>query len=104
MARAFPSLRLAESYSYNDLNQMTAVLDSDGSLLLTTGYSPEGFVTQLTVRGGRRFLYSYRRKDGGKLVESAVTDPQGYATQFAFTPDDYGYTQSLPLHSEPDTD
>jgi len=84
-----------ESYRYDEQNELTAVLDSNEQPLITNAYS-EGFLAEQTLGDGRRFAYSYRRNSGA-LVQSVVTDPQGYVTRFDYTSDGYGYQRSLPL-------
>jgi YD repeat-containing protein len=85
----------SESYRYDKQNELTAVLDSNEQPLITNVYSPDGFITEQILGDGRRFLYSYQR-NARALVQSVVTDPQGYVTQFDFTSDGYGYQRSLP--------
>jgi YD repeat-containing protein len=87
----------SESYRYDEQNQLTAVLDSNEGALLTNSYSPDGFIALQILSDGRRFEYVYRRNTG-TLVQTVVTDPEGYVTHFDFTPDKYA--QSLPIRPE----
>jgi YD repeat-containing protein len=96
LARVSATQGLSESYRYDEQNELTAVLDLKGQALLTNAYSPEGFITEQILGDGRRFRYSYQH-NAGVLVQSVVTDPQGYVTYLDFTSDGYGYQRSLPL-------
>jgi YD repeat-containing protein len=95
LARVSNPQGLRESYRYNEQDELTAVLDSNEQPLITNVYS-EGFIAEQILGDGRRFVYSYQR-NSGVLVQSVVTDPQGYVTRLDFTSDGYGYQRSLPL-------
>ena len=95
LARVRDGEGLSESYRYDEENELTAVLDSNEQPVVTNIYSPEGFIAEQILADGRRFAYSYQ-SNAGVLGQTAVTDPQGYLTQFDFRRDEDGYRRSFP--------
>jgi YD repeat-containing protein len=83
-----------ETYQYNSLNRMTAVLDAERRPVLVNTYGYLGEVTSQTLADGRKLLYEYGWDSNQRLTYVKFTDPRGYSIDWWQGPN--GFTRSLP--------
>jgi YD repeat-containing protein len=94
MVRAEASDGHVDSYSFDDKSQMITASHATGKPGLTNAYSADGFLRSQTLADGRKFDYSYFRRERGITYESYITDPNGLQTYIQYVRG--GYLQSLP--------
>lgn len=79
-------------YVYDATNRLERVLDPRNTATVINEYDSSGRVSRQTYPDGGVWTYAYTQV-GGLITEARMTDPQGQATTFRFTPGSY------PTHS-----
>jgi YD repeat-containing protein len=94
MIRATDSEGHEDSYTYDDKAQMTTAGHGSGNPILTNTYFSDGYIKSQVMGDGKKFEYSYFRRERNVIYESLILDPNGLETYFQYVPG--GYVRSLP--------
>jgi len=94
MVRATDSEGHVDSYSYDEKGQMITAGHGTGNPILTNGYFTDGYIKSQVMGDGKRFEYSYFRRERNVIYESLILDPNGLETLIHYVRG--GYLRSLP--------
>ncbi|MFG3685498.1 RHS repeat-associated core domain-containing protein [Micromonospora sp. NPDC047740] len=72
------------TYTYDTANRMTTVTDARGVTYLTNTYDTAGRVATQTLPDGVTYQFAYITDAGGKVVKTAVTEPDGQVRETSF--------------------
>ncbi|WP_320069111.1 pre-peptidase C-terminal domain-containing protein [Micromonospora sp. RTGN7] len=75
------------SYTYDTANRMTTVTDARGITYLTNTFDAAGRVAAQTMPGGVTYGFAYTTDTNGKVVKTAVTEPDGSVRETSFDAD-----------------
>lgn len=71
-------------YGYDTANRMTTVTDARGITYLTNTYDTAGRVVAQTMPDGVTYGFAYTTDGAGKVVKTAVTEPDGSVRETSF--------------------
>jgi YD repeat-containing protein len=94
MIRATDSAGHVDSYTYDEKGQMITAGHGAANLVLTNKYFPDGYIKSQVMGDGKKFEYSYFRRERNVIYESLILDPNGLETYVQYVPG--GYVRSLP--------
>jgi YD repeat-containing protein len=94
MVRAADSEGHADVYTYDEKAQLLTAAHGTEPPVLTNGYSADGYIKNQIMGDGKRFEYSYFRRERNIIYESLILDPNGLETYIQYVRG--GYLQSLP--------
>ena len=94
MVRATDPEGHVDSYTYDEKGQMITAGHGSGNPVLTNGYFPDGYIKSQFMGDGKKFEYSYFRRERNVIYESLILDPNGLETYVQYVGD--GYLRSLP--------
>jgi YD repeat-containing protein len=94
MIRATDSVGHVDSYTYDDKGQMISAGHGTASPILTNKYFPDGYIKSQVMGDGKKFEYSYFRRERNVIYESLILDPNGLETYVQYVRG--GYLRSLP--------
>ncbi|QDY07874.1 hypothetical protein FJK98_12430 [Micromonospora sp. HM134] len=72
------------TYTYDTAHRMTTVTDARGITYLTNSYDSAGRVATQTMPGGVTYGFTYTTDSAGKVVKTAVTEPDGSIRETRF--------------------
>ncbi|MEU8261967.1 pre-peptidase C-terminal domain-containing protein [Micromonospora sp. NPDC048999] len=72
------------TYTYDTANRMTTVTDARGITYLTNTYDTAGRVATQTMPNGVTYRFAYTTNAAGKVVKTAVTEPDGQVRETSF--------------------
>ncbi|MCW3842175.1 DUF6531 domain-containing protein [Micromonospora yasonensis] len=75
------------TYTYDSAHRMTTVTDARGITYLTNTYDANGRVASQTMPGGANYGFAYTTDAAGKVVKTAVTEPDGSVRETSFDGD-----------------
>ena len=88
MNRATASDGSVDFYTYDDKNQMLTAAHGNEKPFVTNEYFVDGYIKSQTLPHGQSFEYHYSR-EGGRILNTYITDPNGLQTYIQFRPDGY---------------
>jgi YD repeat-containing protein len=94
MVRATDSAGHVDSYTYDEKAQMITAGHGSGKPVLINGYFPDGYIKSQIMGDGKKFEYSYFRRERNIVYESTILDPNGLETYIQYVRG--GYIRSLP--------
>ena len=94
MIRATDSAGHVDSYTYDEKGQMITAGHGSGNPVLTNGYFPDGYIKSQVMGDGKKFEYSYFRREHEAVHDGMILDPNGLETYVQYVPG--GYVRSLP--------
>jgi YD repeat-containing protein len=94
MIRATDSQGQVDSYTYDEKGQMTSAGHGTANPILTNKYFPDGYIKSQVMGDGKKFEYSYFRRERNIIYESLILDPNGLETYIQY--ERGGYRRSLP--------
>lgn len=94
MIRATDSEGHVDSYTYDEKGQMITAGHGNRNPVLTNAYFPDGYIKSQLMGDGKRFEYSYFRRERNVVYESLILDPNGLETYVQYVR--FGYLRSLP--------
>ena len=94
MVRTTDSDGHVDSYTYDEKAQMITAAHGTGNPVLTNTYFPDGYIKSQVMGDGKKFEYSYFRRERNVIYESLILDPNGLETYVQYVPG--GYVRSLP--------
>lgn len=98
MMRAIDSEGHVDSYTYDDKAQMITAGHGSGKPVLTNGYFPDGYIKSQVMGDGKKFEYSYFRRERNIIYESLILDPNGLETYAQYVGDSYVRSLPYPAH------
>ncbi|SBT46045.1 pre-peptidase C-terminal domain-containing protein [Micromonospora narathiwatensis] len=72
------------TYTYDTANRMTTVTDARGVTYLANSYDAAGRVATQTMPDGVTYRFAYTTDAGGRVVKTAVTEPDGQVRETSF--------------------
>ncbi|MFG2054805.1 RHS repeat-associated core domain-containing protein [Micromonospora sp. NPDC048930] len=75
------------TYTYDSAHRMTTVTDARGITYLTNTYDANGRVASQSMPGGVTYGFAYTTDAAGKVVRTAVTEPDGSVRETSFDGD-----------------
>jgi YD repeat-containing protein len=94
MSRATDSQGHVDSYTYDEKGQMITAGHGTARPILTNKYFPDGYIKSQVTGDGKKFEYSYFRRERNVIYESLILDPNGLETYVQYVRG--GYLRSLP--------
>jgi YD repeat-containing protein len=94
LIRATDSDGHVDSYTYDDKGQMLTAAHGNEKPILTNEYFSDGYIKGQIMGDGRRFGYSYFRRERNVIYEGQIRDPNGLETYVQYVRG--GYLQWLP--------
>ena len=93
LIRAAASDGAEDNYTYDDKGQLLTASHGAAKPVLTNLYFVDGYIKHQTMQNGQSFEYHYF-KDGGRIRENQITDPNGLETNILYGHG--GYREWLP--------
>jgi YD repeat-containing protein len=94
MVRAIASEGHVDSYTYDEKAQMITAGHGTGKPVLTNTYFPDGYIKSQVMGNGKKFEYSYFRREPNIIYKSLILDPNRLETSVQYVRG--GYKRSLP--------
>jgi hypothetical protein len=94
MVRSTDSQGHVDSYTYDEKAQMITAGHGTERPVLTNKYFPDGYIKSQVMGDGKKFEYSYFRRERNIIYESLILDPNGLETYAQYVQG--GYIRSLP--------
>jgi YD repeat-containing protein len=94
LVRATVSDGQVDSYTYDDKGQMLTAGHGSANSVLTNEYFTDGYIKCQTMEDGKKFEYSYFRRERNVIYETSITDPNGLETYVQYVRG--GNLRSLP--------
>jgi YD repeat-containing protein len=94
LVRAIVSDGQVDSYTYDNKGQMLTAGHGSANPILTNEYFMDGYIKCQTMEDGKKFEYSYFRRERNVIYETSIIDPNGLETYVQYVRG--GNLRSLP--------